>query len=72
MIDITPPTEKQYSYASSISEKLNIDLPEEFSKSAYSEFIDKYKFKLRFEENKWSNKSYDRDDDEDDEDEYYD
>lgn len=37
--DLDAPTEKQYNFARVISEELEIPLPENFSKSAYSNYI---------------------------------
>ena len=35
-----PPTEKQIEYAKYLSEQTGLDLPKEFTKEAYSRFID--------------------------------
>ena len=39
MLYSEPPTERQHNYALLISEKLEIPLPTEFTKRAYSDFI---------------------------------
>lgn len=36
------PTEKQYKYAQAISEELGIEMPFEYSKKAYSDYISHY------------------------------
>ena len=41
--EIEPPTEKQISFAKHLAAKADVELPDEFSKRAYSEFIDTWK-----------------------------
>lgn len=38
-----PPTEKQEAFAAKISEQLEIDMPAEYSKRAYSKYIEEWK-----------------------------
>ena len=38
-----PPTEKQEAFAAKISERLDIPMPDEYSKKAYSEYIEEWK-----------------------------
>lgn len=38
-----PPTEKQIKFAEAIAEKLDLELPEEDTKAAYTEFISEWK-----------------------------
>lgn len=38
-----PPTDKQGDFAARISERLNIAMPEEYSKKAYSKYIEEWK-----------------------------
>lgn len=41
-----PPTEKQEAFAAKISQILDIPMPKEYSKQAYSEYIDKWRDEL--------------------------
>ena len=38
-----PPTEKQEAFAAKISERLDIPMPDEYSKKAYSKYIEEWK-----------------------------
>ena len=44
------PTEKQIKYAKYLAQRMNQELPKEFTKRAYSEFISKWKPAVQYED----------------------
>ena len=44
------PTEKQFRYAQYLAYRMNVDLPREYTKEAYSEFISRLKPAVRHED----------------------